>query len=143
MNETRSTAELPIWENLFGRDRHGPYLVASRCRRCAALALGHRDICARCWSEGAMDRVPVGRRGVLYSFTVIHQVPDGFCGPLAVGYIDLPEGLRAFAHLARDPATLRIGTELTLTIAPLRQAADGAMLVGPRYVGAVVAEAQT
>jgi uncharacterized OB-fold protein len=133
VNDTGSHPHLPIWQNLYGEDALGPYLVGSRCRHCGALALGARDICAQCWSEGAMEPVPVGRAGRLYSFTVMHQVPEGFSAPMAVGYIDLADGLRAFAHLARDPATLTIGTELALSLVALRKGADGRMLTGPLY----------
>jgi uncharacterized OB-fold protein len=142
VNDTSAPARVPIWQDLFGEDQNGPYLVASRCRDCGALALGARDTCAQCWGA-AMETVPVGRTGRLYSFTVMHQVPEGFSAPLAVGYVDFPEGLRAFAHLARDPATLTIGTELALTIAPLRKGADGTMLTGPLYAKPAIAEKQT
>jgi uncharacterized OB-fold protein len=133
VNETGSPLHAPIWDGLFGEDAQGPYLVAGRCRKCQALALGTRDVCAQCWSAEPMEPTAVGRTGRLYSFTVMHQVPEGFSAPMAVGYLDLAEGLRTFAHLARDPATLTIGAELALAIAPLRKGADGKMLVGPLY----------
>jgi len=127
-------ATAPIWPGLLGEDEQGPFLVGGRCRACGFLALGVRDVCGRCWAAESMEAVPVGRTGRLYTCTVVHQPPDGFAGPIAVGYVDLPEGLRVFAHIAQDARSLTLGTELALTVAPLRRGRDGGSLTGPLYV---------
>jgi uncharacterized OB-fold protein len=80
-----------------------------------------------------MERVPIGREGVLYTYTVVHQAPAGFTSPFAVGYVDLPEGVRVFAHLENTPETLQIGKKLVLAIEPLKAGQDCPARFGPRY----------
>ena len=81
----------------------------------------------------ANQPVGIGRRGVLYTYSVIHQLPQGYDEPFAVGYVDLDNGVRVFAHIENVPASLEIGAELELTDATLRTDDDGAALSGPRY----------
>ena len=50
-----------------------------------------------------MTETPIGRRGVLYTYTVIHQLPQGYDEPFAVGYVDLDDGVRVFAHIENTP----------------------------------------
>ena len=123
----------PIWQDLSGEDAEGPYLVGGRCADCGDLSIGLREICPECWSERRMLRTPMGRQGVLYSYTVLSAVPPGFDGPFAVGYIDIESDIRVFAHAGASPNDLSIGQMLRLTLAPLRKSKDGVWLVGPRY----------
>lgn len=123
----------PIWTGLMGADEDGPYLVGGTCSACGFTTLGVRDICPECWAEHTMTETPIGRRGVLYTYTVIHQLPQGYDEPFAVGYVDLNNGVRVFAHIENAPASLQIGADLELTEATLRIDGDGAALSGPRY----------
>ena len=125
--------EPAIWKDFVGEDAEGPYLIAGKCARCGLVTLGVRKICPECWQEGTMRAVKAGRRGILYSFTVLHQMAAGFEVPAAVGYVDLDSGVRVFAHLDNEPSTLRVGSQLALTLAPLRAGPDGKQLIGPRY----------
>ncbi len=76
---------------------------------------------------------PAGRKGRVYSCTIVHQSADGFETPMTVGYVDIEEGLRVFAHLESAEATSLIGADVALSTARLRRAADGSWLIGPRY----------
>jgi benzoylsuccinyl-CoA thiolase BbsA subunit len=134
-SDTGAQATRPIWDGLFGNDDQGPYLLGGRCTKCGFITLGVRDPCPSCWSRNVMVPVPIGRTGRVYTRTVIHQAPEGYATPFAVGYIDLDDGVRVFAHLANDEQSLRIDGPVRLTLAPLRQAAGG-WLLGPRYVAA-------
>jgi len=123
----------PIWTGLMGADDDGPYLVGGTCSACGFTTLGVRDICPDCWANGTMTETPIGRRGVLYTYTVIHQLPQGYDEPFAVGYLDLDDGVRVFAHIENMQPSLQIGAELELTEATLRMDSEGAALSGPRY----------
>ncbi len=122
-----------VWEGLLGEDAEGPYLVGGRCAPCGFVTLGVREVCPSCWARDSMTPTPIGRRGVLYTCTVIHQLPPGYAAPFAVGYVDLEDDVRVFAHLENEPESLRIGAVLELTVAPLKQGDGGVWLVGPRY----------
>ena len=125
--------EQPIWTGLMDTDSQGAYLIGGKCSACGFETLGQRDICPECWARGTMDETPIGRQGTLYTYTVIHQLPQGYDEPFAVGYVDLDDGIRVFAHIDNTPESLTIGARLDLTSAPLRHDDAGAVLTGPRY----------
>lgn len=129
---TAASAERPIWDGLFGEDARGPYLVGGRCAACGFITLGARPICPACLAEGTMGDEPIGRTGTLYTATVIHQAPAGFAAPYAVGYVDLDDGVRVFAHIETKPRPA-IGSPVRLTLAALKTDADGTPRRGPLY----------
>lgn len=124
---------VPIWEGYFGFDDQGPYIVGGQCPRCTRIVLEPRRICPHCHEDVAMASVPVGRQGVLYSATVIHQAPEGFAAPFRVGYVDVEDGIRVFAHIDNGPQRPAIGDPVTLSIRPMKTLDDGTVLHGPYY----------
>ena len=130
---SRDLVGRPIWDGLMGLDDEGPHLVGGSCTACGFVTLGVREICPECWAGGAMEEVPIGRSGRLYTYTVIHQLPPGYDAPFAVGYVDLEDGIRVFAHIENRPEGLVVDRRLRLTLAPLRRNADGDWLNGPLY----------
>lgn len=131
-NEAEPTSA--IWPGLCGTDERGPFLSGGQCRQCGYTTLEVRPICPSCWTPGSMHTTPIGRRGLLYTFTIVHQLPKGYVEPFAIGYVDLAEGVRVFAHIENKVDALRIGADLELTIAALKRDDRGASLHGPRYV---------
>ena len=121
-----------LWPGLSGSDEQGPFLHGSRCAACGHVMLGRRARCTRCWEAGRIEALALGREGRVYSRTVIHAAPAGYVGPYTVGYVDLPEGIRVFAHLASGADAAGIGEAVRLEIVPLRKV-DGADRTGPRY----------
>jgi uncharacterized OB-fold protein len=123
----------PAWEGLWGEDDRGAFLVGGRCRACRGLALGMREFCPHCHAHGSMQAEPIGRRGRLYTATVVHQAPAGFVTPYRVGYVDVEEGVRVFAHVEAGKQAPRLGDEVELRIAVVKHGADGTLLSGPLY----------
>jgi len=112
----------PIWPDLLGEDADGPHLLGTRCTACGHVMLGKRGSCAGCWRGDTLAAIQLGRRGTIYSATVIHQGPPGFATPYAVGYVDIEHGVRVFAHLRGDAAPDR---SAVLEIGPVKQDAEG------------------
>ncbi len=72
-----------------------------------------------------MEEVPLSSRGTLYTYCVVQIPPEGFQEPYALGYVDLPEGVRIFANLSvEDFAKLEIGMEMELVIEELCRDTD-------------------
>jgi uncharacterized OB-fold protein len=94
-------------------------LHGSRCGRCGAVAFPAHKVCPSC-GEGGQDGVLLSPVGTLYSFSEIHVAPRGFATPYAVGYVDLPEGVRLFGQIEGRAAELRIGQKLAVTLGPVR-----------------------
>ncbi|WP_030519540.1 Zn-ribbon domain-containing OB-fold protein [Nocardia rhamnosiphila] len=98
-----------------------PVLEGSRCRECGTVGYPASAICARC-ARPAADPLPLSGDGVVWAYTVQRFPPksppyvvpaEGFT-PYAVGYVELPEGIKIeaildcddFAALDRAPVRL-------------------------------------
>jgi uncharacterized OB-fold protein len=113
-----------IQEGLFQTDP--PALLGGRCPACGALRFPAADACPQCQNDG-MDRVPLGTKGTLYTFTIVRMAPPGYVGetPYAIGVVELPEGLRVAATItADDIESLQIGDDVEFELIPLGQDSD-------------------
>ncbi len=112
----------------------GGHLLGSRCRECGATFFPPRRICPRCMKEGILDPLPLTPRGALYTYTVIRQAPPRYPVPYAVGYVDLPEGVRVFAQLEGWQAReLRVGEEMEVFFITIRKEERDRELVGYKF----------
>jgi uncharacterized OB-fold protein len=110
-----------IDDSLFTTD--GTALLGSRCADCAAHTFPRQAGCPRCTGT-AMRDVPLSRTGTLWSFTIQGFRPktpySGDPDTFGVGYVELPNQLIVEAPLTEeDPARLRIGMPMELTLVPL------------------------
>ncbi|MGI5452767.1 Zn-ribbon domain-containing OB-fold protein [Streptomyces sp. CA-249302] len=112
----------------------GSRLRGSRCADCAVAVYPVSPVCPRC--GGPAEPVVLSGTGTLWTWTVQRYAPksppyvppaDGFA-PFAVGYVELPEGVRVLAALDIRPEDAEIGMPVTLT------AGDGV----PRAAGAAI-----
>lgn len=108
----------------------GLYLEGSRCRRCGAAYFPARAHCVQCVLEGTTEPINLGNRGTLHAFTVVHVAPPGFTPPYALGYVDLPAGVRLMAHLDSGPAEQRrSGAAVRLTVRQIGSRSSGEQLI--------------
>lgn len=105
-----------------------PHLIGGRCRACGANSFPKAAVCTACLSE-EIDAVALAREGRLYSYSVVHQAPRGWRVPYALGYVDLPGDIRVLAHLAADPAQLRIDMPVRLGVGEVGTDPSGQTLV--------------
>ena len=78
------------------------FLVGGRCQACKAVTWGVRSMCPSCWKDGEQQEIAIGRRGTLYSATVVRHAPTGFTAPYMMGVIDLAEGIRVIGRVVPD-----------------------------------------
>lgn len=102
-----------------------PTLVGMACGDCGAKAFPPVPVCPECMSENVTD-ADLSAAGSLYTWSVVHVAPKGWNVPYIAGYVDLPEGVRVFAHIVdTDPAALEMDMAVTLTTAVLGENEDG------------------
>ena len=86
-----------------------PRLHGSRCDNCGNVAFPVADGCQRCGQQ-VMQAVELAEHGTVWGFTVQRFAPksppyvppaDGFA-PFAVGYVELPDGVKVEAVLDCD-----------------------------------------
>src|SRR3954470_5199174 len=99
----------------------GRSLTGSRCQHCGTVAFPPARGCQSC---GRRSQAPLqlGSRGTVWGFTVQrfapksppYVVPPGGFVPFAVGYVELPEGVKVEAVLDCTDFAELDGAEVTL-----------------------------
>lgn len=111
-------------------------LEGRRCTACREIHFPPRALCPACRSE-ALEAHLLAGRGTLYSYTVLHDVPERFAAqaPYAVGMIDLEEGIRLTAPLTDvEPAALEIGLPVEMVLRRLAtDGEEGPILYGYKF----------
>jgi len=123
---------IPIREGLFripSESGEKPRLFGSRCNPCGQLSFPPRKVCSNCFSE-EREIIPLSTDGKLYSYTIVEYPAPGLLGPYAIGYVDLPEGVRVFSILAGwDRKSLRVGMDVELTLGKFKDDKEGNEIV--------------
>jgi len=120
--------------SLLRLDGGRPSLIGSRCADCGEVYFPSAASCTRCLGTRLAPH-SLGSAGVLWSWTVQGFLPkppynsgetaDSF-RPYGVGYVEMACGIKVESRLTvADPASLRIGMPMALTIAAYRIAEDG------------------
>jgi uncharacterized OB-fold protein len=91
-------------------------LSGSRCIRCGNVAFPPHLQCPACGEASGLESAALSCVGTLYTFAEIHVAPEGFAVPYAVGYVDLPEGVRLFGQIEARAASLKIGQRLAVAL---------------------------
>lgn len=85
--------------NWFVDDCEQAALAGTYCRHCRRTFFPVKRFCPMCLETHTVEMRPLTRKGTLHSFTVAYSGPSGFSPPYALGYVDLPEGVRIFSML--------------------------------------------
>jgi uncharacterized OB-fold protein len=102
-------------------------LKGGRCKSCGALSFPKGQVCTQCLSLEIDDKILSGE-GELYSYSRVHMAPKGWDVPYTIGYVDLPEGIRIFAHIDESAGRAQIGARVRLGQGRVGTAQDGAIL---------------
>jgi uncharacterized OB-fold protein len=108
-------------------------LHGSKCARCGVVAFPPHPMCHSCGAHDGQDTVELSPAGTLYTFCEIHIAPKGFATPYAVGYVDLPEGVRLFGQIEAKAAELAVGQQVAVTLGPVRSDASGATVISYKF----------
>lgn len=112
----------------------GVRLVGSACAECGSLVFPPTDVCPECMSDDVTRR-SLSPRGTLYSWSVVHAAPKGWRLPFVAAYVDLPEGVRVFAHMVDvDPAKLVMDMPVEVCMAVLGADETGAVVESYSFV---------
>ncbi len=100
-----------------------PYLKGYKCKKCGKIWFPKFVPCPNpdCWSE-EMEVIRLSRRGKIYSTTDVYigQPTMREYMPMAMAYVDLPEGVRVFTQLEGKVGSFQCGDGVELTAGPIR-----------------------
>jgi uncharacterized OB-fold protein len=118
---------VPVAEGLIAGTAAEPELIGSACAACGTVSFPRQASCPRCTSEQVHEH-RLARRGTLWTWTVQNfppkappyaVAPGPDFEPYGVGYVELAGEVRVEARLTvNDPAELRIGMPMELTLVP-------------------------
>lgn len=98
-------------------DRAAGQLVGSKCSVCSAASWPARAICHRCGSA-AVDELHLSTDATLVTYTTVWVPRPGLEPPYTLGQVELPEGVRIFAHVRELGPHARVPLAVHLVIAP-------------------------
>ncbi len=99
-------------------------LLGGACGNCGTRMFPLVEACPTCMSDAVAEEI-MPNHGTVYSLTVVHVGPEKWLKPMTVGYVDLDNGVRVFAHLT---GPVRIGAPVSLSVGPVGRAPDGSTL---------------
>jgi uncharacterized OB-fold protein len=124
-------SRVPIREGLFD-EANGGRLLGNKCMSCGRIYFPKAPFCFDCF-EKSMEEVVLNRRGKLYTYAIGRMASTHFQPPYAVGFVDLPEGVRVFTPLIMTKdETYTIGMEMELVIEELWQE-DDKQIIGYKF----------
>jgi uncharacterized OB-fold protein len=107
-------------------------LLAVRCASCGESFFPSRSICANCRGT-KLDSFRLRGPATLHSYTVVHQVPAGFSGPIAVGYAAFDGGVLLLAPVDPVDGDLHEGARVGLHTGVTRHERDGTEVTTYRF----------
>jgi len=117
----------------FGESDQGISLVGIKCKSCGISFFPPRNVCIRCLSE-EIERFELNRKGKLFTYTKVYIPSKNFKRPYAIGYIDLPEGIRIFSQIKDwEKHDLKIGMEMELVIDTLWEDNEETKIIGYKF----------
>ena len=89
-------------------------LIGSKCGNCGVLDFPPRVVCPRCGrrSVGKMERMKLGGRGKVVSYSIVHDAPRAFdmMKPYVLAIVEMDEGVRLTSTIIDcDPGEVKIG----------------------------------
>lgn len=111
-------------------------LIGTECSDCGQRVFPPTPVCPECMSENVKD-LTLSETGSLYSWSVVHAAPRDWKTPYVAGYVDMPEGVRVFAHMVDiDPKSLSFDMTVQVCKATLGADASGAPIESYSFVPA-------
>lgn len=108
-------------------------LQGGRCRHCGVVAFPPHAMCPACGAQDVPETVALSTVGTLYTFSEVHVAPKGFATPYAVGYVDLPEGVRLFGQIEAAASELAVGQQVAVALGPVRTDASGRPVISYKF----------
>jgi uncharacterized protein len=113
------TTKVPFKEGLFEETEGKRALLGCQCRSCGQTFFPRKTVCLNCLSED-LKLINLSSYGKLYTFTTVNMASEHFQPPYAIGWIQLPEGIRVFSQIRGwQEKPLKIDMEMQMYIEKL------------------------
>ena len=108
-------------------------LIGTKCGNCGKVDFPPRTVCPDCGrkSIGRMERLKLGGKGSVVTYTIIHEAPSQFemQKPYVVAIIELEEGVRLTSQVIDvKPEDVKIGLKVQAAFRKLGQEGDAGVI---------------
>lgn len=108
-------------------------MIGTKCGTCGKVDFPPRAVCPTCGrkSIGKMQRLKLGGKGTVVTYTVIHDAPAQFemQKPYVMAIIEMDEGVRLTSQLLDvNPADVKIGMKVQSTFRKLGQEGEAGVI---------------
>ena len=83
---------LPVVDYLKLPEDGDPYLEGHKCSSCNSIFIGERSVCSSCSSRDTMEKITLGNKGKLYSYSIVFRTFPGIDVPDISAIVDLDDG---------------------------------------------------
>ena len=119
---------IPVKEGTFMESPEGGVLLANKCKSCGQVFFPKAVFCLTCLNE-EMEEVKLSRKGMLYTYTIVRMPSMHFEPPYAIGYVNMPEGIKIFApFIMSEDRPCTIGIDMEVVIDKLWQEGDSEII---------------
>jgi scaffold protein (connect acetoacetyl-CoA thiolase and HMG-CoA synthase) len=111
------------------------YLIGSKCSKCGYVAFPPRVACSACVSNGSMVMAPLGNRGKIDTFSILHTNTPDFKSPYILAFV-LIGGAKVLSLITGckpQEESLEIGEEVELVIEKIREDEQGNEVRGYKF----------
>jgi uncharacterized OB-fold protein len=129
-----SKGEIEMAIPRFWREIGSRYnLIGTKCGNCGKVDFPPRAICPECGrkSVGRMERIRLGGKGAVVTYTVIHDAPAQFeiQKPYVMAIVEMDEGVRLTSQIIDvRPEEVKIGMRVQATFRKLGQENDAGVI---------------
>jgi uncharacterized OB-fold protein len=111
-----SKERVPIREGYFTEEKEGGLLVGSKCKSCGQVYFPPMKRCFECYSKD-IENITLSKTGKLYTYAIVQVPMPHFKPPLALAWVEFPEGVRVFSQVTGWEGTnLKIGMDMQVVI---------------------------
>jgi len=135
-DEGKTDRSVPFRKGLFGpagNSDQEPRLIGAQCLACGKYAFPFRHTCIFCHSE-EVEKTFLSRTGKIHTFTICRVPVPHFPVPYAIGFVDLPEGVRILSQLTGwSEKDLQVGGEVEMVVGKIKETPDGQEIISYQF----------
>ncbi len=110
-----TVTRVPLREGYF-TEEDGGRLLGSKCKICGQNYFPPRDRCFNCYSQ-ELETLKISPIGKLYTYTIVRMPVAKYKPPLALAWVEFPEGVRVFSQIKDwEKVPLKIGMPMKVVL---------------------------
>ena len=113
--KTMTLQRVPLRKGYF-TEEDGGRLIGNKCKSCGQNFFPPRERCFNCFSL-EMEPLKISQIGRLYTYTIVRMPVAKYQPPLALAWVEFPEGVRVFSQIKDwENTQLKVGMPMKVVL---------------------------